>query len=504
MIKYIYFNTNENHWFDVANKLYKEKIAEPILWLGDDVHYKKAYKVFGENVVKGLNMVHRPYEFSNTDYEGQNQKFIFSENYYRSKDICLKMMDRLDLYGLFSRLDRESYFHNLVIWALKKIHDLKPDVLICVESPHDHAKYVIYEICKFLKIPIYKFHTWTLAPLLYLKNMESDETFNIKYDSLSKFNKTSDKDIINHIKKVKKSGIKYSPEFMKIHKRNQSLIGQLKNLFISDYGRPTYFRSFYLDIRHNTGRLLKRRYNPINPHYLGYFLRKRIMFFRRKNLNKAASIVTSKRDLSKEYVFFPLHFEPERTSNPDGREFHDHFIVISKLRELIPSQVAIYVKEHPNQLRSYIKKGVNGRSPLFYKLVNNIKNVHFLDHSYDQIELIKKSKFVITITGTVALEAAILGKKSLIFGSTYYDGCPNIFKWDKKFNYNKFINYKVKSSKAVEEYLLQKKHKTCVPGFQNGSCRSYFKDYDSKDFNKYQNEKIFLLLKEFFKSLKSK
>ena len=62
------------------------------------------------------------------------------------------------------------------------------------------------------------------------------------------------------------------------------------------------------------------------------------MFFRRKNLNKAASIVTSKRDLSKEYVFFPLHFEPERTSNPDGREFHDHFIVISKLRELIPSR----------------------------------------------------------------------------------------------------------------------------------------------------------------------
>ena len=98
--------------------------------------------------------------------------------------------------------------------------------------------------------------------------MESDETFNIKYDSLSKFNKISDKDIINHINKVKKSGIKHSPEFMKIHKRNQSLIGQLKNLFISDYGRPTFFRSIYLDIRHNTGRLLKRRYNPINPHYL--------------------------------------------------------------------------------------------------------------------------------------------------------------------------------------------------------------------------------------------
>ena len=56
MIKYIYFNTNENHWFDVANKLYKEKIAEPILWLGDDVIIKRHIKYL-KNVVKGLNMV---------------------------------------------------------------------------------------------------------------------------------------------------------------------------------------------------------------------------------------------------------------------------------------------------------------------------------------------------------------------------------------------------------------------------------------------------------------
>jgi hypothetical protein len=502
MIKYIYFNTNEKHWFDVPHKLYKEKIAEPVLWLGDDVHYKKAYKIFGENVVKSLNMVHRPYEFTNIDYEGQNQRFLFSENYYRSKDICLKMMDRLDLYGLFSRLDRESYFHNLVIWTLKKINDSKPEVLLCVESPHDHAKYVIYEICRFLKIPIFKFHTWTTAPLLFLKNMESDEIFNINLNLSSKFDDKANKEIINHVKGVKKSGDKYLPRFMKIHKKNQSLFGQLKNLFIPDYGRPTFFRSMYLDIRHNTGRIIKRKYNPINPNYLGYFLRKRIIFFRRKNLNKAASIVISKKDLSKEYVFFPLHFEPERTSNPDGKEFHDHFIVICKLREFIPSNIAIYIKEHPNQLRSYIKKGLNGRSPLFYKLVKNINNVHFLDYSLDQIDLIKNSKFVVTITGTVALEAAILEKKSLTFGSTYYDGCPNIFKWNKKISYNSLISYKVKSSKLVEEYLLSKKHKTCVLGFQNGSCRSYFKDYDSREFDLYQNEKIFLLLKGFFKSMK--
>ena len=77
MIKYIYFNTNEKHWFNVAYKLYKEKIAEPVLWLGDDVHYKKAYNIFGENVVQSLDMVHRPYEIKDIEYNGENQKFLF-------------------------------------------------------------------------------------------------------------------------------------------------------------------------------------------------------------------------------------------------------------------------------------------------------------------------------------------------------------------------------------------------------------------------------------------
>ena len=502
MIKYIFFNTNEKHWFDVPYKLYKEKIAEPILWLGDDVHFKKAADIFGKNVVKGLDFVHRPYQFTNTEYNGQFQEFLFSENYYRAKDICFKMMDRLDLYGLFTRLDRECYFHNLVIWTLKKIYYSKPDLLICAESPHDHAKYVIYEICRFLKIPIFKFHTWTIAPLLFLKNMDSDEIFNINLNLNSKFDKKANHEIKNHIEKIKNSGKQYSPKFMNIHKKNQSLIGRLKNLIISDYGRPTLFRSMYLDIRHNTGRLLLKKYNPINPNYLGYFVRKRIKFFRRKNLNKAASIFESKKDLSKDYVFFPLHFEPERTSNPYGKEFHDHFLVISKLRKIIPKDVDIYIKEHPNQLRSYIKKGVNGRSPLFYKLIKNFKNIHFLDQSFNQIDLIQNSKLVVTITGTVALEAAILEKKALTFGSTYYDGCPNIFKWSEEISYSNIIKSEIKSSKQVEEFLFSKKNKTCITGFQNGSCRSYFKEYDSEEFNLHQNENIYFLLKDFFKTVK--
>ena len=36
-------------------------------------------------------------------------------------------MDRLDLYGTFSRIDREVYFHQIIVWSLKKFSKQKPD-----------------------------------------------------------------------------------------------------------------------------------------------------------------------------------------------------------------------------------------------------------------------------------------------------------------------------------------------------------------------------------------
>ena len=39
------------------------------------------------------------------------------------------MMDRLDLYGTFSRIDREVYLNKLSILALKMINESNPDFL---------------------------------------------------------------------------------------------------------------------------------------------------------------------------------------------------------------------------------------------------------------------------------------------------------------------------------------------------------------------------------------
>ena len=492
MKKYFYFNTNQKHWFSLAKKLYEEKIAEPVLWLGDDTHFHKALSLFGKNVVKSQNFVHRPYEFSNINYSGAYQDFFFSNNYLRAKDRCLKMMDRLDLYGTFNRLDREIYFQNITIWILEKIKETKPDVLITAEAPHDHAKYLILEICRFLNIPAYKFQNWMPAPLMYLQNFYSEEIIPVGKVRNNDIDKEVEDDIKNYISGLKNNIQKYEPFYMRMQRKNEKFLSRVINFFIND------IKHIYLDIKHNTGRLLLKKYNPINPTYSIYLSRYIKNVLRRKNLNFAAYKSQTNINTDKKFVYFPLHFEPERTTNPDGNNFHDQFITLTKIREFIDADLNIIIKEHPTQLRSYFKRGIWGRSPLFYRLVKNIKGVQIANPNYSSLELIKKSQVVFSITGTVALESAILGKKAITFGSAYFDGCPNIFKWDKYLSYDEVINSQIHSAKSVQDFLISKKRKYCSVGFQNGSQRNFFKKYQTKKFDQYQFESLYLLLKNFF------
>ena len=69
------------------------------------------------------------------------------------------MMDRLDLYGSFSRQDREVVFNKISLFLLKKLSKEKPDALVMAEIAHSHAQYLVLEICMFLNIEIVKFNT---------------------------------------------------------------------------------------------------------------------------------------------------------------------------------------------------------------------------------------------------------------------------------------------------------------------------------------------------------
>ena len=494
MKKYCFFMTEAPHWLEVAKELKDSGIAEPCLWLGDDRNYKQAKSFFGDAVVEMIKFVHRPYELENVNYSGESNEFFHSKNYLRAKDVCLKMMDRLDLYGTFSRIDREVYFHQIIVWSLKKFSKQKPDFLLMAEAPHSHAQYLIYEICLFLNIPCFKFNRWTLAPLLFLQNMENNEIISKEDISSSPIDNDMKKMILDYVDDVYSNQDKYEISYMTKHRLKMKFPGNISRIIKED------LPEIYRDIKHNVANIIKGRWSSINPYRLNIFTRLKIQRKRAKNLNESHINIINFDINNKEYVYFPLHYEHERSTNPDGGDFHDQFKAIQCLRNLIPENIDIIIKEHPSQF--LVKgRGSRGRSPLFYKLLKNINGLKIVDIDTNSIELTKNALFIATITGTAALEASILGKKALTFGSTWFPNCPNVISWNKNLSFKDIVEMEIKKIEDIKSYLINHQKNNSVVGCQNGSVIRRFPDLITEKFKIEEKEGVLSLIKLMIKSI---
>jgi len=497
MKKYIYCMTNMPHWFDVSIELHNKGIATPVLWLGDDVHYQKAKNVFGDAVVRMLHFVHRPWKIQNVKYSGELHDFFESENYYRAKDICMKMLDRLDLYGSFTRLDRESYIHKLSIWMLKRIADTAPDAMVVAEMPHSHAQYLLYEIALFCKLNIARFNSVVHVPALYMEDMVSgriiENNFQTSDGARKKFNKKITSNI-NLIYSSFKKDSTYSPSYMIKLQEREKIKNKIVRMLTSGLSDSLK------DFKHNIGMRLRCEYSPINPYRFGIYSRNVSKKLQRKNLYSAYKKVCVGIQEVGNYVYFPLHFEPERTTNPDGGRYHDQLLVILELRKILPNDVMIVVKEHPSQFYS-AGKGYRGRSALFYDLLKNISGVFLAGVDEDSMRLTRGAKFVATVTGSVAIEAAVIGKQAVVFGNAWYLGCPNVHRYTPgAFSYDDILSSRSFQMDDVLSYLIGFVEKNCVPGYLNSSNEKYHSSFQSKEFYDEAHKGIYCRLEYYFNS----
>ena len=497
MKKYCFCMTGNEVWFEVAKNLYEHNVAEPVLWLGDDRHFEKAKALFDNNVVKMLDFVHYQENIQTINYSGERLDFFLSQNYLRAKDRCLKMMDRLDLYGAFGRNDREAVFNKLCIWFLDKIEAANPDAFVFAETPHSHAQYLLFEVADFLGIRAVKFCTWQPAPLLFLQDLKTNEKIPKKDNIRGKYFKLLDQDVETYIQKIideMDDNENYEVPYMKAQRETTNISNRIKNFIKA--GAWLLLKEFIFQFRKN----LSRNYYKINPFKFGFFQIVKINRLRKKALLSQSIKHKDPFKKDEKYVYFALHFEPERTTNPDGGVFHDQILAILALRKILPKDTYIYVKEHPSQF--YVaNKGSRGRSPLFYELIKNLDKVKFVGFEENSLELIKHSIFVSTISGSVALEASVIGKKSLIFGDIWFKGCPNVFSWSNNLTYDQIIKSETFGHEDVLKFLKKEKEDFAVAGCQNISGQNRYKYSKEDDFLEEEITGVQYLLELFFKSI---
>ncbi len=120
---------------------------------------------------------------------------------------------------------------------------------------------------------------------------------------------------------------------------------------------------------------------------------------------------------AKRFVFFPLHTEPEVSLLVYGRPYVNQIEVIRMLALSLPLDTVLVVKEHPWM--------VGKRSISAYEKMLNIPRLHLADPRIEARDLASRAALTVVITGSVALEAAILGRPVLTFGECPYNLLPD-------------------------------------------------------------------------------
>ena len=112
------------------------------------------------------------------------------------------------------------------------------------------------------------------------------------------------------------------------------------------------------------------------------------------------------------FIFFPLQYTPESSINVPDPYFVDQLRAIDALRYAMPSDFVLVVKEHPAAL------GV--RSGRFMRSVRRRPGVRVVKWNTQTRRLIETAALTVSVTGTAAFEAFLLGRPSMTLAPTFF------------------------------------------------------------------------------------
>jgi len=117
-------------------------------------------------------------------------------------------------------------------------------------------------------------------------------------------------------------------------------------------------------------------------------------------------------------AFYPLHVQPERTIDVLGPYNSDQLKLIKDIRRSLPFDTTLLVKEHPNFLGM---KNIG-----FFRALQRIPNVKLIKHDVPSFAIYKKVQLVLTISGTAAYEAGLLGIPAITFAPMYFGNLSSV------------------------------------------------------------------------------
>lgn len=332
--------------------------------------------------------------------------------------------------------------------VLRIINEVLPDVIIDLDIA-ELARIILLEVCYKKKIPyitldyprydLYKLATYSLGKKIdpffesqYKKfKTYSKDDLRIEYDYIDRFRKTA-----RITTQEYKSAVNEQYKAISIRKVIKKLL--IKAIYLNDQDRAGNNRKIK-----KTSRILYNNSRGMFHYFVGIELRRQILA--RSNSFFYSPIETEK------YVYMPLHLIPESTTFTLAPFYINELSIIEAVSKSLPAGWWLYVKEHPVMLGE--------RELKFYNQVNRLPNVKMVQYNYydDPKPWIVNSKGVVTISGTTAFEAALLGKPSAIFADVPFkliDGITRVRSFeDLPQLFKQFIHWEMDNAHSCAAYI---------------------------------------------------
>lgn len=345
--------------------------------------------------------------------------------------------------GNFSAQEMSNHYYELYNFWLYQIKTYKIDFCFHHYLPHDPSSLVLYLVLKHKKIPaifvdvpivLNKFRMLSCSlqhRSLLLENKNDKSKFDF-YENFKKFQKS----LLNNEDDAIPLALKFRTEKktkFNLYLKYQNKINKILKLIMTDPYKAIkkiweyYFgleNAFFKISRHSWA---SKKNNIFKIQYFFFTNILKLKLLLKLNHYESKCI----KNITGEYIYFAMPAQPEGTTLPTALEFTNVVLVLKIIREAIPQEIQIIVKENLSvfETRNPYISGVNYRSPDFYDELLKIPNLKFVSIKKNSHEIIKNAKLVAAINGTAIIEATAFGKPAITFGSNWYDNIDYIHKF---------------------------------------------------------------------------
>ena len=379
-----------------------------------------------------------------------------SASYLLRERQALYSMQRLESGGSVEFPVREHYLSAMTDYFWSFIEVKRPTHLLLSEAPHTPECLILSGLFESSGLPILQFEQCGILPRARVSFWPSYSDFELSSEKLNLLTQAESDSLRNVTKRFELSE-RTNVESERLREEGRyfgGFKGLVRRFFIPFSMRrdeqlqtEKFFAGGLRDAHPRTLHSLKPPIRTIRQIVLPSF---GLVVRQWRQLRRIRLRSETSRLPSGPFATYFLHFEPERTSMPDGGVFADQLFAIRSIAASLGQRLPLVVVEHPSQAGLALR-GFRSRREHFYDEIMAIPGVFLVSRDVEREQIFSSSKMIITLTGTVALEAVSRGVPVLCLGYPWYRGLEGVTLCD--------------ASEGLSEAI-----DTCLSGSSRASC----------------------------------